>query len=111
MIEKIDGDGDCRYYAIFEAFKLLGKDLAGKKLYTYQKLYSVARGKRFELVKFGKRNFDLFVCHHDNTVPPKLVQLLPEEYSHLFGLNAPNLKTNQNRIDTFIETIGKTVWT
>ncbi len=38
-----DGDGNCRYYAIFETFSFLGKDLAGKQLYTYLQKYSVAR--------------------------------------------------------------------
>ncbi len=48
-----DGDGNCGYYAIFEAFSFLGKDLAGKKLFTYKHKYSVARAKRLELVKLG----------------------------------------------------------
>ncbi len=65
-------------------------DLAGKKLYTYKQKYSVANGKRFELVKLGNRNVDHFVHHHNNTVVPQLVQLNPEGHSHLFGLNAPN---------------------
>ena len=106
-----NGDGNCAYYAIFEAFTFLGKDRGGKKLHTYQQRYSIARSKRMELVKFGKKNVDHFVRHSDATVPPKLVQLLPEGHSHLFGLNAPNLKTKQDRIDAFMATIGNTVYT
>ncbi len=40
----------------------------------------------------------------------KLVQLLYDSHSHLLGLHEPNLKTKQNRIDAFMETIGKTVY-
>ncbi len=57
------------------------------------------------------KNVDSFVHHHDATVPPKVVQLLPEGHSHLFGLNAPNLKTRQDRIDAFMATIGNSVYT
>ncbi len=32
-------DGNCGYYAIFEAFLFWGKDLAGKKLFTYQQKF------------------------------------------------------------------------
>ncbi len=42
---------------------------------------------------------------------PKLVQLLPEGHSHIFGLNAPDLKPKQDRIDTYMETIGNSVYT
>ncbi len=45
-IEKVDGDGNCRYYAMFKAFEFLEKDRNGKKLYTYKQKYSVARTKR-----------------------------------------------------------------
>ncbi len=90
-----NGDGNCGYYAIFEAFTFLGKDRAGKKLYTYAQKYSVARTKRMELVKFGKKNVDHFVQHPDATVPPKFVQILPQGHLHIFGLNAPNLKTKK----------------
>ncbi len=54
---------------------------------------------------------DHFVCHHDNTVPPKLVQLLPKGHSHNFDLNTPNLKTKQDRIDAFMETIRNSIYT
>ncbi len=64
-----------------------------------------------ELVEFGKKNVEHFVCHHNATVPMKLVQLLPEGHFHIFVLNAPKLKTKQDRIDTFIETIGNSVYT
>ncbi len=64
-----------------------------------------------ELVKFGKKNVDHFVHHHDCTVPPKLVQLLPEGHSHIFGLNAPNLRTKKDMIDAFMATIGNFVYT
>ncbi len=36
------GDGNCGYYAMFEAFEFLGKDQDGKKLFTYKQTYSVA---------------------------------------------------------------------
>ncbi len=64
-----------------------------------------------ELVKLGKKNVDHFVRHSDVTVPPKLVQLLPEGHLHLFGLNAPNLKTKHDRIDAFMKTIAESVFT
>ncbi len=57
------GDGNCGYYAMFDAFELLGQDRAGKKLFSYKQQYSVARAKRMELVKFGKKNVDHFVRH------------------------------------------------
>ncbi len=107
----MDGDCNCGYYAMFAAFEFLGKDRDGKKLYTYKKTYAIARTKRMELVKFGKKNVDHCVCHPDATVPPKLVQLLPEGHLHLFGLNAPNFKTKQERIDAFMATIGNSVYT
>ncbi len=110
-IQKVDGGGNYGYYSIFEAFTFLGTDLAGKKLYTYKQRYPVARAKRLELVKFGRKNVDHFICHHDNTAPPNFVQLLPEGHSHIFGLNAPNLKTKQDRIDAFMETIRNFVYT
>ncbi len=64
-----------------------------------------------ELLKFGKKNVDHFVCHPDATVPPKLVQILPQGHSHIFDLNAPNLKTKQDRIDAFMKTIAESVYT
>ncbi len=64
-----------------------------------------------KLVKFGKKNVDHFVRHPDATVPPKFVQLLSEVHSRLFGLNAPNLNTKQDRIDAFVETIAESVYT
>ncbi len=64
-----------------------------------------------ELVKFWKKNVDHFVHFPDATVPPKLVQILPEGQSHIFGLNAPNLKTKQDRIDAFMKTIAESVYT
>ncbi len=109
-IAKVDGDGNYGYYAIFESFEFMGKDRADKKQYSYKQKYPITTTKRMELVKFGK-NVDSFVHHHDATVPPKVVQLLPEGHSHLFGLNAPNLKTRQDRIDAFMATIGNSVYT
>ncbi len=70
---KINRDGNCGYYAIFEAFEFLGKDSNGKKLFTYKKKYLIARTKRMELVEFGKKNMDHFVRHDDSTVQIKLV--------------------------------------
>ncbi len=106
-----DGDGNCGYYAMFEAFTFLGKARDGKKLHTYSQKYSIARAKRIELVKFGKKNVDHFVRHPDATVPPKLVLLMDEGHSHLFGLHISNLKTKQDRIDAFMATIGNSVYT
>ena len=45
------------------------------------------------------------------TPSSKLVQLLLEGHSHMFGLNAPNLKTKQDRIDAFMKTIAESVYT
>ncbi len=64
-----------------------------------------------ELVKFGKKNVDHFIRHPDATVPPKFVQILPQGHLHIFGLNAPNLKTKQDRIDAFMKTIAESVYT
>ncbi len=41
-IEKVDGDGNFGYYAMFLAFEFLEKDQNDKKQYTYKKKYSVA---------------------------------------------------------------------
>ncbi len=103
-MKKPDGDGNYGYYAIFEAFKYLGKDLDGKKHFTFKQRYLIAR-QNMELVKFGNKNVNHFVCHYDDTVSPKLVQLLPEGHSHIFGLNCSNLKTKHNRNDKFMEMI------
>ncbi len=54
---------------------------------------------------------DHFVSHHHITAPPKLCQLLPEGHSHIFGFNAPNFKTKQDRIVSFMATIGNSVYT
>ncbi len=110
-IAEVGGDGDCGYCAIFEAFEFLEKDRAGKKLYTYKQRYPIARVKGMELIKFGKKNVNHFVRHPDATIPPKFVQFLPEGHSHLFGLNAPSLKTKQDRIDAFMEIIKISVYT
>ncbi len=108
-IEKLDGVGNCGYYAIFEAFKFLGKDQAASNS-TLIKNYPIERLKRIELIRFGK-NVNHFVHHHDDTVPLILVQLLPEGCSHLFGLNVRNLNTKQDRIDAFMATIGNSIYT
>ncbi len=60
------------------------------------------------MLKFGKKNRNHFVCHHDNTTPPKTFHF---SHSHLFGLNAPKIKPNQGVIDVCIEIIGNSVWT
>ncbi len=54
---------------------------------------------------------DHFIHHHDHTVPPNLVQLLPKGHTHIFGLNAPNLRTKHDSIDAFMMTIGNSVYT
>ncbi len=54
---------------------------------------------------------DHFVRHPDANVPPKLVLLMDEGHSHRFGLNAPNFKTKQDRIVSFMATIGNSVYT
>ncbi len=105
------GDGNSLYYVIFEAFQFLGKDQACKKLFTYKQNYPIVRIKRMELIRFGKTKVDHFVCHPDAFVSIKLVQLLPERHSHLFGLNAPNLNTKHDRNDAFMETTGNSVYT
>ncbi len=56
-----------------------------------------------------ENNVDHFVRHYDATVPPKLVQLLPEGHSCVFGLNALNLKTKQDGVDAFMATIGNSI--
>ncbi len=104
-----DGDGNCRYYAILEAFSFLGKVLANKNLSLVSKDTQLQEQEEWNLSIWEK--LDYFVCRHDITVPPKLVQHLPEGHAHIFGLNAPNLRTKQDRIDVFMVTIGNSVYT
>ncbi len=52
-----------------------------------------------------------FVWHHNDSVDLILVQLLPEGNSHVFGLYSPNLVTDQDKIDVFMDTIGNSVYT
>ncbi len=64
-----------------------------------------------ELLDFGINNITHFVWHHDDSVPPTLVQRLPEGHSHSFGLQSPNLVTDQDKIKAFMKTIGSSVYT
>ncbi len=64
-IAKVNGDGNCRYYAIFEVFLFFRKDQAGQR-------YPIERLKWIEWIRFGKKNVDHFVSHHHITAPPKL---------------------------------------
>ncbi len=51
-----------------------------------------------------------FIWHHNDSVDPILVQLLPEGHSYIIGLQCPNLVTDQDKIDTIMETIGNSVY-
>ncbi len=85
-------DGNCGYYCLFEALKLLKKYLEGKKLYGYATNKSTAKTKRLELLAFGKKNCNHFVHHNDDSTPPNIIQLIAEGHMHLFGLHEPNLR-------------------
>ncbi len=52
-----------------------------------------ARAKRIELLQFGLSEVNNFVRHHDNSVRPNLIQILPAGHLHIFGLNSKNLVT------------------
>ncbi len=105
------GDGNCGYYALFNAFKFLGKNLMGKKLVHCAANPKTAWTKRIDLLKFGLKEFNNFVQHHDNSIRPKLNQILPDGHSHIFGLHGQNLVTKQNKIDAFMATIGNSIYT
>ncbi len=79
------GDGNCGYYALFKSFKFLGKNLMGKKLVHCAANPKTARTKRIELLKFGLKEVNNFVWHPDNSIRPKLIQILPDGHSHIFG--------------------------
>ncbi len=51
------------------------------------------------------------VWHHNDSIDPILVQLLPEGHSHIFRLYSPNIVTEQDKIGAFMETIGNSVYT
>ncbi len=70
-----------------------------------------ARKMRIELLNFGLKEIDDFVWHPDNSVRPNLIQMLPDGYSHIFWLHSPNLVTEQDMIDAYMETIGNSVYT
>ena len=106
-----EGDGNCGYYALFKAFKFLGKNLMNRKIGKCAANARGARAKRIELLKFGVDNVKNFVQDPDKSVKPKLVQILPEGPSHLFGLNSPNLVTEQDKIDAFMAMIGNSIYT
>ncbi len=55
------GDGNCGYYALFKAFKFMGKNLAGKKLIYCAQNPKTAKAKRIELLNFGKKEAKNFV--------------------------------------------------
>ncbi len=105
------GDGNCGYYVLFKAFIFLGKNLIDKKLHKLAPNKSSAKSKIKELLKFGRDNVTHFVQHQGNSVPPKLIQILPNGNSHLFGLHHPNLCTDQDKIEAFMKTIGNSVYT
>ncbi len=83
----------------------------GKKLVGRAANPKGARKKRIELLKFGLKDVNNFVRHPDNSARPKLIQILPDGHSHIFGLHSPNLVTKQDKIDAFMETIGNSVYT
>ena len=70
-----------------------------------------ARTKRIKLLNFGLKEVNNFVWHPDNSVWPKLIQILPDGHSHIFGLHSPNLVTKQDKIDAFTAMIGNSVYT
>ncbi len=61
------------------------------------------------MLDFGISNVMHFVWHHNDSVDTILVQ--PKGHSHIFGLYSPNLVTDQDKIDAFMETIGNSVHT
>ncbi len=105
------GDGNCGYYALFHAFKFMGKNLKKRKLPGCAQSQKTAKTKRKELLKFGLDNLTYFVWHHNVSASPKLIQLLPDGHSHIFGLYGPNLVTDQDKINAFMETIGNSMYT
>ncbi len=105
------GDGNCGYYVLFKAFKFLGRNLMGKKLVRCAANQKTARTKRIKLLKFGLKEVNNFVWHPDNSIRPKLIQLLPDSHSHIFGSHSPNLVTKQDKINAFMATIGDSIYT
>ncbi len=69
-----------------------------------------ARAKRIELLEFGKNEAKNFVRDPDKSVKPKLILILPDSHSHIFGMHSPNLVTEQDKIDAFMATIGNSVY-
>ncbi len=63
------------------------------------------------MLKFRLDNLTHFVQHHNDSVPPKLVQLFPDVHSHIFGLYSCNLVTDQDKINALMETIGNSLYT
>ncbi len=109
-----NGDGNCGYYVLFKAFKFMdkkfmGKNLAKKIVYCAQNP-KAARAKRIELLEFGKNEAKNFVWDPDKSVKPKLILILPDSHSHIFGMHSPNLVTEQDKIDAFMATIGNSVY-
>ena len=68
-----------------------------------------ARAKRIKLLKFGLSNVNNFVWDPDKNIKPKLIQILPKGQLHIFGMNSSNLVTEQEKIDAFMATNGKSV--
>ncbi len=64
-----------------------------------------SRPKRIELLKFGLREVNNFVRHHDNSVRPNLIQILPNGYLHIVGMHSKSLLMGQDKIDAFMATI------
>ena len=106
-----DGDGNCGYYVLFKAFKFMGKNLMGRKIATCAANQKTARAKRIELLKFGKKEVKNFVRDPDKSIKPKLIQILPDGHLHIFGMNSPNLVTEEDKIDAFMATIGNSIYT
>ncbi len=105
-----DDDGNCGYYALFKAFKFLGKNLM-KKIVGSVANPKGARRKRIKLLNFGLKEVNKLVWHPDNSVRPKLIQILSDGHSHIFGMHSPNLVTEQDKIDAFMEMIGNSIKT
>ena len=105
------GDGNCGYYALFKAFKFMGKNLAGKKLVNCAQNPKTARAKRIELLNFGKKEAKNFVRDPDKSIKPKIIHILPDGPTHIYGMHGPNLVTDQDKIDAFMATIGNFLYT
>ena len=106
-----NGDGNCGYYALFQALKVLERNLAGQKFPGNAANKTTAKRTRKQLLKYGKDNCNHFVRHHDDSTPPNIIQLIPEGHMHLFGLHEPNLRSKQEQIDAFMEAVGNSIYT